>query len=150
MLPFLTLLKPKSWVLPIALIAASAVALYIVDKNRMIRNLQESNVSLNVTKAQLETANAAQKNTIDFLQKQAKMVEQKFKETQQLFIESKREADNIKKQLEVAYIDSLSADVAQTTINETSNAINRCYELLSGAPASEKEINSICPWIISR
>lgn len=146
----LTLLKPKSWVLPIALIAASAVALYIVDKNRMIRNLQESNVSLNVAKAQLETANASQKNTIDFLQKQATMVEQKFKETQQLFIESKREADNIKKQLEVAYMDSLSADVAQATINDTSNAINRCYELLSGAPTSEKEINSICPWIISR
>lgn len=147
MLSVLSLLKPSSWVLPIALVAVSAVALYVVDKNRTIRNLQQANISLNVDNQQLQAINASQKNTIDFLQKQAKMVEQKFKETQQSFIESRQQADSIKKQLEIG---SLAPSVAQTTINNTSNAINRCYELLSGAQAYEKEINSVCPWLINR
>jgi hypothetical protein len=154
MFHILTLLKPKNITLIAAAIALSATTLYIVDKNRTIKSLTVQNAELVESKIILETANTIQKNTIDYLQKQVKIVEQSFKQTEQQFIVTKRDAEYTKNQLLLLNLNSISLDapnIAEINVNNTSTNINKCYELLSGVPLSDAEknqqnTNSICPW----
>jgi len=154
MFHILALLKPKNLTLIAAAIALSAATLYIVDKNRTIKSLTVQNAELVESKIILETANTIQKNTIDYLQKQVKIVEQSFKQTEEQFIVTKRDAAYTKNQLLLLKLNSISLDtpnIAEINVNNTSNDINKCYELLSGVPLSDAEknqqnTNSICPW----
>jgi hypothetical protein len=154
MFHILALLKPKNITLIVAAIALSAATLYIVDKNRTIKSLTVQNAELVESKIILETANTIQKNTIDYLQKQVKIVEQSFKQTEEQFIVTKRDAAYTKNQLLLLKLNSISLDtpnIAEINVNNTSNDINKCYELLSGVPLSDAEknqqnTNSICPW----
>lgn len=158
MLGFLSLLTPRSIMLPAVAIAIAAGSLYVWNSQRTIKNLRADIVTLEVTKSQLESAIATQKNTIDFLQNQAKLIEREFRETQEAFAQTRRDADNLKEQLQAEQVDKLSIEspsAAEISINDTTAAFDRCFELLSGAPLNEAEkaakngaeLNVMCPWI---
>lgn len=158
MLGFLSLLTPRNIMLPVALVAATAASLYVWSSQRTIKSLRADVVTLEVTKSQLESAIATQKNTIDFLQNQSKLIQQEFEETERAFAQIRRDAENLKEQLKTTELDKLSIDspsAAEISVNSTTVLFDRCFELLSGAPLNEQEkaaktgaeLNSMCPWI---
>ena len=158
MLGFLSLLTPRNVMLPVAAIAIAAGSLYVWNSQRTIKNLRADIVTLEVDKSQLESAIATQKNTIDFLQNQAKLIEREFRETEEAFARTRRDADALKEQLQAEQVDKLSIEspsVAEVSINTTTTLFDRCFELLSGAELTDvekaakngQELNSMCPWI---
>jgi septal ring factor EnvC (AmiA/AmiB activator) len=157
MLALFSLLQPKSIILPLVLIASASGTLYLWSLNKTIKSLQSEVVMLEANNAQLATAVETQKNTISFLRTQAKLIEQEYREIEQSFIEAKRDAEALKKQVTADTVDEQSikdSTESQAAINATTNKLYRCFELLSGAPLNEQEIvsknsqefNSICPW----
>lgn len=158
MLGLFSLLTPKNIMLPIAAIAIAAGSLYVWNSQRIIKNLRDSVIQLEVTKSQLETSIKQQANTIDFLQNQSRLIEQEFRETERAFAETRRDAENLKEQLQAVEVDKLSIEspsAAEISINDTTAKFDRCFELLSGAPLNEiekaatngQELNSMCPWL---
>jgi septal ring factor EnvC (AmiA/AmiB activator) len=160
MLALFSLLRPKSIVLPLVLVVSAAGTLYVWSMNKTIKNLQNEVTILETNNKQLTTAVATQQNTIDFLRTQAKLIEQEYREIEQAFIDAKRDADNLKKQIKADDVDKQSladSTKSESAINATTNKLYRCVELLSGAPLNEQEItakngqefNYMCPWAFS-
>jgi len=158
MLAFLSLLTPKNIALPVAVIAIAAGSLYVWNSQRTIRALRADVVQLEVSKAQLQSALVEQKNTIDFLQNQARLIEREFRETENAFAQIRRDAEALKEELQASEVDKLSIEspsAAEISINTTNTNFDRCFELLSGAPLTEvekeakngQELNPMCPWI---
>lgn len=158
MFGFLSLLTPRNIMLPVAVVIAATASLYVWNSQRTIKNLRADIVTLEVTKSQLESAIVTQKNTIDFLQNQSKLIQQEFEETERAFAQTRRDAENLKEQLKTSELDKLSIaspSAAEISVNDTTVLFDRCFELLSGAPLNEQEkaaktgaeLNSMCPWI---
>jgi hypothetical protein len=158
MLGLLSILRPRNIILPVALVFAAAMMLYIVNTQRTINTLRSEVISLEVDKAQLVTAVNTQNNTITFLRTQAQLIEQEYRDTEQAFADARRDAQNLQKQLLAGEIDKLSKQsyaTSEISINATTAKIYRCFELLSGAPLNEQEtiattnqqFNDICPWL---
>ncbi len=158
MFNLLGLLSPKSFVFPIAAIILAVAGLYAWTSQRIITDLRNEVVQLEVSKAQLQSAITEQQNTIDFLEKQAKLIQKEFEETERAFAQTRRDAENLKEQLQAVEVDKLSIEspsAAELSINDTTAKFDRCFELLSGAPLNDtekaatngQELNSMCPWI---
>lgn len=158
MFNLLGLLSPKSFVFPIAAIILAVAGLYTWTSQRIITDLRNEVVQLEVSKAQLQSAITEQQNTIDFLEKQAKLIQKEFEETERAFAQTRRDAENLKEQLQAVEVDKLSIEspsAAELSINDTTAKFDRCFELLSGAPLNDtekaatngQELNSMCPWI---
>lgn len=158
MLGLLSILQPRNVILPVALVVAAITALYIINAHRTINTLRSDITSLEIDKAQLVTAVNTQTDTITFLRTQARLIEQDYRDTEQAFADARRDAQNLKKQLLASEVDKLSKQsysASEAIINATTTKINRCFELLSGAPLNEQEtiattsqeFNDICPWL---
>ena len=161
MLSFFSILAPRKVFLIAAIALAAMLALYIWTSHRTIENLRSELVLLEIDKAQLTTAVNTQNNTITFLRNQARLVEQEYRDTEQAFADARRDAENLKKQLDAHELDILSVqsyNASEVSINNTTAKISRCYELLSGAPLNEtettattsQEFNYMCPWLFAR
>lgn len=158
MLGFLNLLTPRNIWIPAALILAATVSLYIWNANKTIKNLRSDIVSLELDKAQLKQAVDAQSATITYLKNQTRLIEQEYRDTERAFIEARRDAENLKKQLQASEVDDLSkqsSGASELAINDTTNKLYRCFELLSGAPLNDsekaaknsQEFNYMCTWL---
>ena len=156
----LSILQPKKILILSTLVFAVIVALciYAWTTTQTVKTLQANVIALEVDKAQLATAINTQNNTISFLRTQARLIELEFNNTEQAFAQATRDAENLKKQLLARELDTLSKqsyNASQDNINATTAMLNRCYELLSGAPINEQEksatssqeFNYMCPWL---
>lgn len=158
MLRLFSFLRPQNILIPIVLIAAAAASLYVWSMNRTIKSLQNEVVLLETNNAQLKSAVETQQATISFLKNQSKLIEQEYRDTEQAFIQARRDTDNLKKQLQAVDVDKLSTEsplASAAAINNTTATLYRCFELLSGAPLNEKEVaatnsqefNYMCTWL---
>lgn len=161
MLGLLSFLRPQNILIPIILVAAAAASLYVWSMHRTIKSLKDEVVQLETNNAQLTSAVETQQATISFLKNQARLIEQEYRDTEQAFIEARRDAENLKKQLQAVDVDKLSTEsplASEAIINDTAANLYRCFELLSGAPLNEKEIaatngqefNYMCTWLYNR
>jgi predicted nucleic acid-binding Zn-ribbon protein len=161
MLGLFSFLRPQNTLIPILLVAAAAASLYVWSMNRTINSLQEELVQLETNNAQLTSAVENQQATISFLRNQARLIAQEYRDTEQAFVDARRDAENLKKQLQAVDVDKLSIEspiASESAINDTTIKLYRCFELLSGAPLNEKEIaakdrqefNYMCSWLHSR
>jgi cell division protein FtsB len=150
----LSFLSPRNILLVIVL----AMCAYIVFLSNSIRVLKAEAEILTVNNSQLTLAVDTQQATISFLKNQAKLIEQDYRDAEQAFIQARRDADSLKKQLQVLDIDNLSkqsTNASEKSINDTTFHLYRCVELLSGAPLNEKELaaknsqefNYMCAWL---
>jgi chromosome segregation ATPase len=160
MLGLFSFLRPQNIVMPVILVAAAAASLYVWSMHRTIESLQNDVVILETNNAQLKSAVETQQNTISFLRNQARLIEQEYRDTEQAFADARRDAENLKKQIQAVAVDKLSVEsptASEATINDTTDTLYRCFELLSGAPLNEKEIaakdrqefNYMCSWLYS-
>jgi predicted nucleic acid-binding Zn-ribbon protein len=158
MLGLFSLLTPKNIIIPVALIAAASVSLYIWNSAKTIKDLREDIIALEVDKSRLTDAVKNQSATITYLRNQARLIEQEYRDTERAFADARRDADNLKKQLQASEVDDLSkqsSGASEIAINDTSTRLYRCFELLSGAPLNDsektaknaQEFNYMCTWL---
>lgn len=158
MLGLFSLLTPRNVMIPVALVVAATISLYIWNSHKTIQNLRQDIIALEVDKAQLTDAVNTQKATISFLKNQARLIEQEYRDTEQAFAEARRYAEDLKEQLQASEVDKLSkqsSGASEVTINGTTSKLYRCFELLSGAPLNDsektaknsQEFNYMCTWL---
>jgi chromosome segregation ATPase len=160
MLGLLSFLAPRNVMIPVALIGAATLSLYIWNSNRTIQSLRTEIITLEVDKAQLTNAVNMQNATINYLENQARLVRQEFERAEAEVATTRINNEQLKNKLSELELDqqAVSAPIAtEALINSTFNQLNRCFELVSGAPLNETEkaaktaeqFNSECPWLFN-
>lgn len=142
----------------ILILALGAVSYYAYSEHTK-RSLESQIAELNIKTAQQNQIIASQELTIAQQKLEAernkKLYEQAQKEFDKIIIDTEKLKDELTKSDLLAK--SKTPLIAEEYVNNTSNNIFRCFELLSGVPFNEKELsaktpqefNSSCPWFFS-
>jgi TolA-binding protein len=150
----------KSWIFIGILIAlmSSAAYFYYSTTQARITSLIETNSTLVSNNITLTNANNQNVQTIEDLQSEFQKVQENFLRIQTEFQIIRSQNNELRERLGRHELDALAAAkpglVERTVNNASANAI-RCFELLSGSPMNQKEINaktsreanSECPWL---
>jgi len=131
---------------------------YYKDSQKVISNLQAERGQLIANVATLTGAVATQKDTINELQADIELGNQVRSELDQELSNSRRQNRELVDRLAKHEIGALAASrpglVERTINNATANAA-RCFEIITGSPLTERELNartprefnSECPWL---
>lgn len=131
---------------------------YYNDSQERMKILQENNATLKANQANLEQAIATQQETMEQLQKDFEAAAAENAALQEAYTairkQNSRLADKLQKiDLEAAAI--ANAEGIERAVNRGSKNAGRCFEILSGSPLTEKELNAEneiafnkeCPWL---
>lgn len=142
----------------VAIAVIAGVVFYVKHnesvKEQLLAENAELQASINIYKDAIQT----QEDTINYMEEQQRKRAQEFLRIESTF--AKIRADNQEMSDKLADLDlSLTVaenpQAAEVIINDISNNMNRCFELLSGAPLKEEEkkaknaneFNPECPWL---
>jgi septal ring factor EnvC (AmiA/AmiB activator) len=145
-----------------ALIAAVAViagVVFYVKHNESVKEqLLTENAQLQANISIYKNAIQTQEDTINYLQEQQKKRAEEFLRIESTFAKIRADNQDMSDKLgnlEASLNAAENPQAAEIIINDISNNMNRCFELLSGAPLKEEEkkaknaneFNSECPWL---
>jgi predicted phage tail protein len=139
---------------------SSAAYFYYKTTQSKIELLIKNNSILTENNKQLTTANQENLNTIDELQAAQEKIKKDFEKAQADFQVIRQQNAELQTKLNNHDLQSLAANKAklvENIINEATKNANRCFELLSGSPLTEKEksaknekdFNNECPWLFN-
>lgn len=137
----------KSWIIVFILLAimGGAVYFYYNSTQHTILQLTSANAILKQNELQLKQANQENLNTIDTLNKNFAQVQKDYTDLTSTFqiIRSQNVdmQDKIKRH-NLALLAESKPNLLEPLINNASVKSLRCFELLSGAPLTEKEKNA--------
>lgn len=137
----------KSWVfiaILLSLISGGAYYYYATTQTR-IENLTKQNSSLEASNRTLIEVNQTNLDTIDELNSSFDRVREDFERVQSDFQEIRRQNNELRERLGRHDIGALAAarpQLVERTINNASQNALRCFELLSGSPLTESELNA--------
>ena len=131
---------------------------YYNDSQERMKILQENNATLKANQANLEQAIATQQETMEQLQKDFEAAAAENAALQEAYTairnQNRRLADKLEKiDLEAAAI--ANAEGIERAVNRGTENAGRCFEILSGSPLTEEELNAEneiafnkeCPWL---
>lgn len=124
---------------------------YYSDSQERIAILQQNN-------AKLETAVAMNEETIKAMERDIQRAAEEMKKINEQFSairEQNKELSNKLARHDLGVLASSKSGLVENIINRATGKVNRCFELLSGAPLTEEEtnakdgksFNSECPWL---
>jgi len=134
------------------LLAVSGAAYwYYQDSQSRIQTLQGNN-------AQLEIAVEQNEATINSLQNSYERSRQELRNVNEEFRRIRRQNNVLAEKLErhdLGLLGNARPDMVERIVNNATDKVNRCFEILSGAEFTEEEINaetaeqanSECPWL---
>ena len=125
-----------------------AVYYYYSTTQDDIRTLLQTNTVLKENNKILSETNEQNTNTIEDLQLSYETIQQNYDQLQLEFREIRSENNRLRDRLSEHELDALAASkpgLIETIINDASEEALRCFELLSGAPFTEDEINAETP-----
>lgn len=150
----------KTWIfVGILLTILCGAAYYYYDSTQTrLTKLTENNAVLKGNNAQLLRANEENLNTIDEQQKNFEEIRNSYTELESDFQITRMQNSELRERLGKHELSALAAakpKLVENVINNASKNAMRCFELMSGAPLterernakSEKEFNSECPWL---
>jgi DhnA family fructose-bisphosphate aldolase class Ia len=134
------------------------VVFYVKHNESVKEQLQAENAQLQANINIYKDAIQTQDNTIKFLQEQQKKRAEDFLKIESKFSQIRNENQVIKDRIaefEKAMDAATNPVSAEIAVNNISRNSNRCFELASGAPLTEKEkkakneteFNPECPWL---
>lgn len=152
----------KTWIfigILIGILSGAAYYYYSTTQERMAV-LIENNTTLAANVTQLTDANNQNIQTIESLQASYKKAQEDFLRLQSEFQIIRSQNNELRERLSRHELDALAfekPELIERTINNASKNVMRCFEILSGAPLTENEMNaetarqanSECPWIFS-
>ena len=131
---------------------------YYNDSQERMKILQENNATLKANQANLEQAIATQQETMEQLQKDFEAAAAENAALQEAYTairnQNRRLADKLEQiDLEAAAI--ANAEGIERAVNRGTENAGRCFEILSGSPLTEEELNAEneiafnkeCPWL---
>jgi hypothetical protein len=150
----------KSWIfigILIALLSGAVYYYYTTTQNRIVA-LIENNAMLAANVQTVIEANNQNIQTIEDLQAAYLRVQEDYTQVQSEFQIIRSQNNELRERLGRHELDALAAarpGLVERTINNASMNAMRCFELMSGAPLNEKELNarnerefnSECPWM---
>jgi multidrug efflux pump subunit AcrA (membrane-fusion protein) len=150
----------KSWIfigILIALLSGGVYYYYTTTQTR-IEALTQANATLVVNNGQLLQANSENLDTIDELQNLHEENRQNYTQLENEFQVIRMENHELREKLGRHELDALAAarpTLVERTVNRASENAMRCFEILSGSPLTEREINARnsreanpeCPWL---
>jgi len=150
---------PVYIIIGIILVAITVSGVFYVKHNENVKEkLLAENASLLADVSTYKDALNLQTKTIDYLQEQQIKRAEEFLKIESTFAIINDEKQNLNDKLENSLkTSSGNVEATEVIVNQISNNINRCFELLSGAPLNEaerkaknaNEFNSECPWFYS-
>lgn len=143
-----------------ALVLAAGVVFYVKHNESVKEQLLAENAQLLANVETYKSAIETQNDTIAFLQEQQKKRAEDFMRIESRFSQIRNENQQLKdklKDFEKAMDAAANPAAAEIVVNDISKHVNRCFELLSGAPLTdtekraknENEFNPECPWLYS-
>jgi hypothetical protein len=150
----------KSWIfigLLLTVLCSGAYVYYVTTQNAL-RALMADNATLAANNQVLDNANQRNVEVIQQLELMQEQIRQEFARAQAEFQQVRAQNDLLRQRLGRHELDALAAarpGLVERTINNASANVARCFELLSGAPLSDRErgaanaraFNSECPWL---
>jgi hypothetical protein len=121
-------------------------------------NTQETIKDLTVDNVRLEQALESSERTLDEMETNYSKLEETFEQTESDFQDSRNRVRNLEEKLSRHDLGSLAVNkpvLVERVIDKATRNINRCFEILSGAPRTPEElaatkpseINAECPGI---
>lgn len=110
-----------------------------------IKHLQSENATLTANNAKLELAVSEQAEAIATMESDAAEVGKQVILINKQFQEARGENNVLRKKLakhDVAYLAEKRPKSIKRIVNKGTKDVGRCFEILSGAPLTEKEINA--------
>lgn len=143
----------------VAILATIAIGVFYVKHNenvkqRLLTENAQLQANANIYKDAIETQN----ETIDFLREQQKRRAEEFLKAESNFATIRAQNQELVDkltELEGSLNAAENPQAAQVIVNDISKNVNRCFELISGAPLTaeeknaknETEFNPECPWL---
>lgn len=150
----------KAWIFIGILISllSGAAYFYYTTTQKQIASLIEGNAVLTSNVKAVTAANEQNLQTIDDLQSSYQRVQEDYSRVQSEFQTMRMQNNELRERLGRHELDALAAAkpvLVERTINRASDNAMRCFELMSGAPLNDKELNatterefnSECPWL---
>lgn len=143
-----------------ALVLAAGVVFYVKHNESVKEQLLAENAQLLANVETYKSAIETQNDTIAFLQEQQRKRAEDFMRIESRFSQIRNENQQLKDRLndfEKAMNAAANPAAAEIVVNDIGKNINRCFELMSGAPLNdtekkaknENEFNPECPWLYS-
>lgn len=145
----------------VIIVIALAGAVFYVKHNESVKErLLTENAQLQANINTYKDAIKTQNDTINFLQAEQKRRTEEFLRAESNFAtirEQNQELVDKLKQIDESLNAAENSQAAEVIINDISKNMNRCFELISGAPLTtaeknaknENEFNPECPWLYS-
>lgn len=123
-------------------------------------NLRAENSRLMANDIILKDSLAQQTETIDYLQEQQQRQVEEFMKAESAFATTRQQNQELKDKLSKLQLSKAAGENPVATekfVNDISNNINRCFEIVSGAPLTSvekeakngNEFNPECPWLFT-
>jgi cell shape-determining protein MreC len=143
----------------VAILAMIAIGVFYVKHNENVKQrLLTENAQLQANINTYKDAIATQNETIDFLREEQRKRTEEFLRAESNFATIREQNQELVDKLN-EFEESINAaenpQAAEVIINDISKNINRCFELIFGAPLTtaeknaknENEFNPECPWL---
>lgn len=140
------------------MVVAGGGAWYYKSTQATIMELTSYNATLTANVDTLEEVNQSNIDTIARMEADFERQREQFAEAQKSFEVIREQNTQLKSRLgkhDLGALASAKPALVQRVVNTASDKVNRCFEILSNAPLTDKErsakngkaFNSECPWI---
>jgi cell shape-determining protein MreC len=143
----------------VAILAMIAIGVFYVKHNENVKQrLLTENAQLQANIDTYKNAIETQNETINFLKEEQKKRTEEFLRAESSFATIREQNQELVDKLN-EFEESINAaenpQAAEVIVNDISKNVNRCFELISGAPLTaeeknaknENEFNPECPWL---
>lgn len=150
----------KSWIFIGLLVSilCGGVFYYYTTTQETIRVLLTNNATMKSDLISLNSANEQNVETIDELQREYTKIQEDFVRLESDFRDIQDQADILNEKFAEHDLNKLAVERPKTierVLNNATEETLRCFELMSGAPLTQKEreaenenqFNSECPWL---
>ena len=131
---------------------------YYNDSQERMKILQENNATLKANQANLEQAIATQQDTMAQLQADFEAAAAENAALQEAYTAIRRQNSRLAAKLEEIDLEAAAianAEGIERAVNRGTKNAGRCFEILSGSPLTEEELNAEnenafnkeCPWL---
>lgn len=133
-----------------AAIGGSVYAAYRYTENLQEENRQltQANATLQSNVQQLQSAVQTQNETFEELQRDYERQAEILSQTNQDFQEARDQVTDLREKLsehDLGYLAYSKPGLVENIINDATDEINRCFEIASGSPLTQEEINATLP-----
>ena len=155
MIGILSFLSPKAWKWILVGLIAFAIAgviyagyTYVTDLQDNVTRLTTDNATLMANKAVLEQAIEDQSETIASLQRDIELQSSVLTNVSNEFQASRDRVNALQDRLsehELGFLAANRPGLVERIINNATNEVGRCFEIASGSPLTQDEINATLP-----